>query len=238
MAPKDDPQASAAEAEAAEAIQDEAPQPPPDRTVNDFMNEAELARALLENVTLKGEENADWTLNNYDLKSTVADPNNTNNEVKRLMTLKSYNILDTESEVEFDQLTAEAKQFFQCPIAVVSLVDVGRQWFKSIEGLDASQTPRCVAFCSHVVKRKRELGVMVVKDALEDPRFANNPLVAGGPQIRFYAGAPLVSPEGDRLGSFCVIDMKPHPEGLSESEKQRLECFAQEAVLHMITRDS
>jgi GAF domain-containing protein len=234
MAPKDDPQPANTPTESTTP-----PSPPPtpaDRTVNDFKNEAELARALLQAVSLEGEENADWTLRGYDLKTTISNPNNTEDEVQRLMTLKSYDILDSESEVEFDEITSEAKKFFQCPIAVISLVDVGRQWFKSIQGLDAKQTPRCLAFCAHVVKRKQEHGVMVVKDATQDPRFASNPLVTGGPQIRFYAGAPLISPEGDRLGSFCVIDMKPHPEGLSDSEQERLQCFAQEAVLHMITR--
>jgi GAF domain-containing protein len=214
---------------------DTTPTPPKDRSVNDFHSAAEVARGLLESLQVS-DSPADWVLQNYDAKTTVNDPNDPNMEFQRLMTLKSYNILDTENEVEFDELTREAKEFFGCPIAVVSLIDMGRQWFKSIQGLDAKETPRCLAFCAHVVKRKEKDGVMVVTDAAKDPRFAEHPLVTDGPKIRFYAGAPLVSPEGDRLGSFCVIDFEPHPEGLSEGEKERLECYAKEAVLNMIVR--
>ena len=213
--------------------QNDAPiEPPLCRTVADFANAAELAREMGD---LSVEE-SDWKLRNYDPKSTVANPNDAEAEVSRLMTLKSYDILDSQAEIEFDELTRQAKEEFGCPIAVVSLVDLGRQWFKSIQGLDAAETPRCLAFCSHVVKRKAKEGVMVVPDATKDPRFANNPLVTGGPMVRYYAGAPLISPEGDRLGSFCVIDFEPHPEGLSQAEKDRLVCYSQEAVLHMITR--
>lgn len=207
--------------------------PPLCRTVAEFASAAELAAELLGDLSL---EESDWQLRDYDVKSTISNPNNAEEEVARLMTLKSYNILDSEAEIEFEEMTREAKEVFGCPIAVVSLVDLGRQWFKSIQGLDTTETPRCLAFCAHVVKRQAKEGVMVVLDATKDARFANNALVMGGPMIRFYAGAPLKSPEGDRLGSFCVIDLKPHPEGLSEAEKVRLECFAQEAVLRMILR--
>ena len=222
MAPRSEPPVNHADA----------PIEPLPRTVADFANAADLAREMGD---LSPEE-LDWQLRNYDIKTTEDNPNDAEREVSRLMTLKSYNILDTEAEVEFDELTRQAKEEFGCPIAVVSLVDLGRQWFKSIQGLDAAETPRCVAFCAHVVKRKAEDGVMVVPDATKDPRFANNGLVTDGPMIRYYAGAPLISPEGDRLGSFCVIDFEPHPEGLSPSEKARLTCYTQEAVLHMITR--
>jgi GAF domain-containing protein len=125
--------------------------------------------------------------------------------------------------------------FSQTPIAVVSLVDFGRQWFKSIQGLPVESTPRCVAFCAHVVKRKAKDGVMVVPDATKDDRFKDNPLVAGGPKIRFYAGAALLSPEGARLGSLCVIDYEPHPD-FTLKQKEMLESFAAQAVLQMISR--
>ena len=111
-----------------------------------------------------------------------------------------------------------------------------KQWFKSIQGLDADQTPRSCAFCAHVVQRKETEGVLVVPDATKDFRFAQNPLVTGGPKIRFYAGAPLKSPEGAVLGLFCVIDFEPHPEGLNAKQKNWLYSFAQEAVFNMITR--
>lgn len=111
-----------------------------------------------------------------------------------------------------------------------------QQWFKSIQGLEADQTPRSCSFCAHVVQRKETEGVLVVPDATKDFRFAQNPLVADGPKIRFYAGAPLKSPEGVVLGSFCVIDFQPRPEGLTAKQRSRLYSFAQEAVYNMITR--
>jgi GAF domain-containing protein len=206
---------------------------PKDRTVVDYDSAEQVCEAL-KSVDLSG--NKDWTLNKFDVKTSIADQNNIEDEAERLLCLKSYGILDTENEVEFEAITKEAADFFGCPIAAVSLVDMGRQWFKSIQGLPVESTPRCLAFCSHVVKRKEQDGVLVVADATKDPRFMENPLVTGGPLIRFYAGAPLLSPEGHRLGSFCVIDMEPHPEGLSEAAKDRLETFASEAVLHMISR--
>ena len=132
-------------------------------------------------------------------------------------------------------LLALLPKISQTPIAVVSLVDFGRQWFKSIQGLSVESTPRCLAFCSHVVKRKARDGVMVVPDATKDDRFKDNPLVTGGPKIRFYAGAALISPEGARLGSFCVIDSKPRPD-LTLKQKEMLESFATEAVLCLISR--
>ena len=152
------------------------------------------------------------------------------------MVLQSYNILETEQEPEFEELTREAKEVFGVPIAVVSIVDMGRQWFKSVQGLDAEETPRDGAFCAHVVQRRAKDGILEVKDATKDFRFEDNPLVVGGPKIRYYAGAPLRSPEGKILGSFCIIDMVPNPKGLSSREKQRLVSFAEMAVYNMITR--
>lgn len=170
------------------------------------------------------------------VEETTTIPQTLEAELNRLLVLKSYDILETEMEPEFEDITKEAAALFNVPIAVVSLVDMGRQWFKSIQGLAAAETPRSCAFCAHVVQRKSTEGVMVVADATKDPRFTENPLVAGGPEIRFYAGAPLKSPEGHVLGSFCIIDMKPHPEGLTTYQKERLQRFADEAVYAMITR--
>ncbi len=206
---------------------------PRDRTVVDFDSVAEIRNALSE-VDLSGDK--DWMIKNYDQQTTIESPNKISEEAERLMVLRSYDILDTEKEEEFEAITNECKEFFDCPIAVVSLVDMGRQWFKSIQGLPVESTPRCVAFCSHVVKRKEQDGVMVVPDATKDARFKENPLVTGGPMIRFYAGAPLLTPEGARVGSLCVIDTKPHPEGLTSSEKDRLVVLAQEVVYNMVIR--
>lgn len=208
---------------------------PRDRSAADYDSIADIRKALSE-FDLSGD--ADWALKNYDVKTTVASPNSLHEEAERLMVLKSYGILDSDKEVEFEAITNECKEFFDCPIAVVSLVDMGRQWFKSIQGLPVESTPRCVAFCSHVVKRKDKDGVMVVPDATKDPRFKENPLVTGGPMIRFYAGAPLKTPEGVRVGSLCVIDTKPHPEGLTLKEKDRLTSLAQEVVFNMVMRTS
>ena len=213
-------------------IQEHQTPPPKERSVLDFSSPIAVIEALQATGLQK-----DWELHNYDPFTTRPDPNNIEDEAKRLLCLQSYNILESEKESEFDVITEEAKNLFDCPIAVISLVDMGRQWFKSIQGLDVDQTPRCVAFCAHVVKRKKEEGVLVVPDASKHPSFQDNPLVVGGPKIRFYAGAPLISPEGHMLGSLCVIDMKPHPEGLTDSEKKNLQVLAKEVVLNMIQRD-
>lgn len=205
---------------------------PRDRTVADCESVAQIRQALRQ-VDLSG--NLDWTLKNYDFQTTIESPNSIKNEAKRLMILKSYDILDTGREEEFEAITNECTKFFQCPIAVVSLVDMGRQWFKSIQGLPVESTPRCVAFCAHVVKQKHG-DVMVVPDATKDPRFMDNPLVTGGPKIRFYAGAPLLTPEGAKIGTLCLIDYEPHPEGMTRAEKDRLLALAQEVVYHMVTR--
>jgi diguanylate cyclase (GGDEF)-like protein len=128
------------------------------------------------------------------------------NEAERMEVLRSYKILDTPAEDRFDRITRLARRLFNVPIAAITLVDTGRQWFKSHPGLDASETSRDVSFCGHAI-----LGddLFFVNDASTDVRFADNPLVTGAPNIRFYAGCPL-SVTGDiRLGTLCVIDSRP-----------------------------
>ncbi len=127
-------------------------------------------------------------------------------EAVRLAALQRYQVLDTPAERPFDRLTELCAKLLDVPIALISLVDEQRQWFKSRVGLSAHETPREVAFCSHAI-----LGdaVMMVPDALADPRFSDNPLVTGDPNIRAYLGAPLRTPDGQKLGTLCAIDRRP-----------------------------
>ncbi|WPB59003.1 ATP-binding protein [Xylophilus sp. GOD-11R] len=145
--------------------------------------------------------------------STAADI-----EQARLTDLESLAVLDTPTEPSYDNLTRLAATLFDAPIALVSLIDADRQWFKSHLGLDATETPREYAFCAHAIESPGE--VMVVPDATLDPRFAANPLVTGDPNIRFYAGAPLVTSWGHAIGTLCVIDSQPR-----EAQDRHLEAL-------------
>eukprot|EP00804_Cyclotella_cryptica_P021470 CCRYP_005801-RB/>CCRYP_005801-RB protein AED:0.03 eAED:0.03 QI:539/1/1/1/0.8/1/6/757/749 len=176
----------------------------------------------------------DWQTPRLDL--ATSRPQNLNEEVKRLMALKEYSILDTEHEEQFERITALASRIFEAPICLVSLVDIGRQWFKSNTGLgDVRETSRQVSFCAHAIQSYEE-DVFIVPDAHEDPRFKDSGLVTGPPYIRFYAGVPLKSPEGHKLGTLCIIDTKPRPQGLSLKEKQNLRELTQMAMDTMIHR--
>jgi diguanylate cyclase (GGDEF)-like protein/PAS domain S-box-containing protein len=137
-------------------------------------------------------------------------------EERRLQALHGYGVLDTPSEAGFDEITHLASVWLDVPIVLVSLVDQDRQWFKSRVGLTAPETPRRLSFCSVALERPNEM--LVVTDATQDPRFRDNALVTGEPGIRFYAGAPLRTPEGLALGTLCVIDRRPREFGLRERE--------------------
>lgn len=149
-------------------------------------------------------------------------------ETLRLAKLQDYNILDTPSESAYDDIAKLAAHICQTPVALVSLVDAKRQWFKSSVGLDESETPRNVAFCSHTVQRK---AVMVVEDTCQSLLFKDNPLVLGPPNIRFYAGAPLITPDGYAMGSLCVIDYKPRT--LSTEQLEGLKRLSRQVVAQM-----
>ena len=127
-------------------------------------------------------------------------------EDQRLRDLQRYALLDTPADPHFERLVRLASAVLQMPIALVSLVDRDRQWFLARHGLDVEETPRRMAFCAHTIAGN---DILVVPDALEDPRFQGNPLVLEAPRIRFYAGAPLRSPQGHNLGTLCVIDQQP-----------------------------
>lgn len=139
-------------------------------------------------------------------------------EEARLKALERYRILDTEPEPAFDDIVRLTSTLLQVPTCMVSLVDRERQWFKARHGLDAPHTPREVAFCDHAIRQRWPL---VVPDAREDPRFDGNPLVIGAPHIRFYAGAPLRTPDGHALGTLCVIDKRARTPTAQELELLR-----------------
>ncbi|BFM48744.1 sensor domain-containing diguanylate cyclase [Marinomonas sp. THO17] len=129
------------------------------------------------------------------------------NETSRLNNLRSLCVLDTPPEERFDRVTRIAKRMFNVPIALISLVDENRQWFKSCIGLDAVETSRDVSFCGHAILGSEPF---IIPDASKDQRFHDNPLVTGAPYIRFYAGVPLSYVDGSKLGTLCIIDDKPH----------------------------
>jgi PAS domain S-box-containing protein len=133
-------------------------------------------------------------------------PSSPSEEQARLAALTALGILDTEPEERFDRITRLAARLFRVPICLISFVDEDRQWFKSRQGLDATETPRDVSFCGHTILDSEP---MVVEDTLEDPRFRDNPLVVGGPRIRFYAGHPLCAMNGSRVGTLCLADRRP-----------------------------
>ncbi len=139
-------------------------------------------------------------------------------EQNRLSALQKLGVLDSAPEARFDRLTRLAARALGTEIALVSLIDDERQWFKSRHGLTAEQTPRDQAFCAHAIKSE---DVMVVPDASQDKRFFDNPLVTGDPNIAFYAGAPLITRDGHALGTLCVIDSKPRPD-FGEEDQQIL----------------
>ena len=170
-------------------------------------------------------------------------------ELSRLAALLRYEILDTPNEPALDDFTQLAARFCDTPISLISLVDDHRQWFKSRYGLDVSETPRQISFCSHAIAEDE---FFEIPDASLDPRFQDNPLVTGEPHIRFYASAPLVSPDGYKLGTLCVIDRKPRlldaeqRDTLSRLSRQVMRLFeerlltsqyAEQAALHQALLD-
>ena len=160
-------------------------------------------------------------------------PQQTSTEDARLAALARYRILDTPAEAGFDDIALVAKALCQTPVALVSLVDRHRQWFKARIGLEACETPLSQSVCAHAL---RQDDVLVIPDLTQDPRTSDNTLVTGEPFIRFYAGAQLESPDGHRLGTLCVIDTEPRPEGLAEEQTAGLQALARQVMAQLELR--
>jgi GAF domain-containing protein len=153
------------------------------------------------------------------------------NEKRRLEVLWQYDVLDTVPEEVFDDLADLAATICEAPVALITLVDEKRQWFKSKHGVSLSETSRDVSFCGHAILQHK---LFIVADAMKDDRFSDNPLVTSDPKIRFYAGAPLITPDGHALGTLCVLDQVPR--NLRPDQKRALEILSRHVMTQLELR--
>ena len=163
--------------------------------------------------------------------SMAASPSTSTAEATRVAALDRYAILDSEPEEAFDDLVILAAQVCETPMAMLSLLDDHRQWFKAKVGVQIRETPKDISICAHAIQGK---DLFIVNDTQEDPRFRENPLVVGEPRIRFYAGEPLVNEEGYALGTLCVVDREPRV--LDEEQKNALKALGRLALRQMELR--
>jgi GAF domain-containing protein len=152
-------------------------------------------------------------------------------EAKRIEILWQYDVLDTPPEKSFDELTSLAAYICEAPVALITLVDEDRQWFKSKVGISLKETSRDISMCAHAILQKN---LLIVPDATQDKRFKDNPFVVSEPKIRFYAGAPLISPAGQALGTLCVIDKVPRE--LTGDQKEALRILARHVMAQLELR--
>ena len=199
------------------------------RSVVDYVSEDELKEALA-TVVPQGHADMDWMLPRNDPDCEQQDAEK---EMKRLLNLKSFMLLDSKKEEEFDKLTQEAREVFGVPTSLISLIDLGRQFFVSKAGAEATETTRAASFCGYTILKKD--GMLVVPDAKEDDRFKDGELVNSGSKTRFYAGAALVSPEGEKLGAFCVTSPESRA-ALTSDEEGQLKEYAQRTMDIMVER--
>jgi len=155
-----------------------------------------------------------------------------NNEPKRLASLYALELLNTPPEERFDQLTRMAVKIFHVPISTLTLIDSNREWFKSCQGLSKTEGDRAISFCGHALVEDE---ILVIEDTKKDERFSDNPMVMGDPYIRFYAGVPVLGPDGKRIGVFCIKDTNPRE--FSKEDQDMLMGFAKWAEMEINARN-